>query len=773
VKSEQIEYAADSVRAIGVVDHETADGVAKLESVCSQWLKAIERSKWPSALQAFENASYLLGNHTTRYYFDTTQGFGWHAFGVHDSSRFDALIAKCADNHLIRPIETVVGLLTEARPEPRIEPNSDSIEDEDAARIGEAALQVIFEHPIKLTSVRREAAMIAMVAGTAVAETYYGPTGDPMSIPKVVAKKKKNPFYDENDPALGPEYETVMEQDGFETGWRSDFQCRLYTPMHISTDPTATRPEELGWISRTTFEDVDALREKFDIDEPGYYPEVVRSLGAGGTGEAINMPLFWWLRFQDIIASPQTMHSGGMSPSPYLTGHGLAPNQVLTHVIDVRPTAAFPRGRTLVVAGGKLIYCSPKEVGARAWSEQYPDRWHPYSFFHWFKLPGRFWGIPLLSKLVPLQKKINAIDAVVHANRTYLALGQWLLPRHAKMAEGRIGGVPGDHYTYIDVPGMKGPERVKNDALPGDLLNERALLAQSIDRIAASGVVDPNATSASALRSGEMLNFFLQEKLRSKAPMLQGFEEFLESIAQNILIDVQLNLLRDDPVLTAKIRAAARKTSNVSLQFFTGASLRDHNSVRIDISTELRHTPEADRENALTYLQMRQNPAPQEIHAVMKAIRLDKFMVGQQDRSINRARRMIARIKAGMLQAFLPIDAVDDAAAMAPVFADAILDETFLDLHEDQQKVIIGGFDYYNALASQAAAAVQQQQLQTELALKGLLPEQQLQTAQIEAQGEAMRIIAVAEAKQKIAEDPQLGSTGEGDEPADEESEAA
>jgi hypothetical protein len=720
-KSEQIEYAADSVRAIGVIDHEDEAQRTKLEAACSQWLKACERAKWPSALQAFENASYLLGNHTTRYYYDTSQGFGWHSFGVHDSSRFDALIAKCADNHLIRPVETVVGMLAEAKPEPRIEPNSDDIEDEDAAKIGEAFLQVMFEHPIKLSSIRREAGMIAAITGTAVAETFYGATGDPISVPKYKAKKKKNPFYDPEDPSLGDEYETVVEQDGFETGWRNDFQCRLYTQMHISVDPTATRPEEMGWVARTTYEDVDSLREKFDVDEPGYYPEVVRALGSGSSGDSMHMPLFWWLRFQDIIASPQSLHSGGMSPSPFVTGQGIAPNQIQVSVIDVRPTSQFPRGRTLVLAGGRLIYCSPKEVGARAWSEQYPDRWHPYSFFHWFKLPGRFWGVPLLSELVPLQKKINAIDALVHANRSYISLGQYWIPRHSKVAEGRISGVPGDHYTYIDVPGMSKPERVKNDALPGDLFAERAGLAQSIDRIAASGVVDPGQTSASALRSGEMLNFFLQEKLRSKSPMLQGFEEFIESIGQNLLIDGQLNLQKDDPELTARIRQAARKLSNVSLMFFTGASLRDHHSVRIDISTELRHTPEADRENALTYLQTRQMPTPVEINAVMKAIRLDKFMQNLQDASINRARRMIARIKAGMLEAFLPMDGIDDAGSMAPVFQNEILSEPFLDLSIEQQKVIIGAFDYYAGRAAAAAMAAKQQAITEQLILNGQL----------------------------------------------------
>jgi hypothetical protein len=439
-KKGEVEFDKTSVHALGRIDHSTEEERTALTALLHQLLSSGNDAKWPQALQYFENTSYLLGNHFTRYFYDPSHGFGVHQFGLDSTSRFDTLIAKVADNRLIRPVETVVVMLTDHRPQPRVDRNSDKPEDEDAAALGEVVINLHFERPLDMPNLLRDAVMIALTCGSVIAETEYGDTGEPTEIPKYKTVSKKNVFYDADDPESGPEKIEVQEEDGFETVSRRDAKCSLWTPMHVTVDPTATSFRDMGWIARTSFEDIDWIRENYAGDEDeGYYPEAIETLGPGDCSRSV---LYWWTKFQDVLETPHQFGMGGMAPNALLRANGMAPGQTTFTVVDVRPSRQFPRGRTLVLAGGKLIYCSPKEVGARAWSEKYHWRWHPYSYFGWFKVPGRFWSVAMLTQLVPLQKKINAIDALVHANRQYMSIGQWLLPRHAKLAEGRISGLP-------------------------------------------------------------------------------------------------------------------------------------------------------------------------------------------------------------------------------------------------------------------------------------------------------------------------------------------
>jgi hypothetical protein len=705
------EYALDSILALQRIPHDSLEGRDALESIATSWLNTLNQSKWPRGLQYFENASYLVGNHLTRYYYTAEQGLGVHTFGISDRSPYDGLVAKVADNKLLRPTESVVGLLTETSPEPRVEPNSELPEDEDAAKIAELYIQLISEHPLRLADKRREAVMTALITGTAIAETEYRETGYPIEIPKTVRRKSANPFYDPREPE-GPD--NVREVEIEETDpsktevvMRKDMSLKIWTPFHIDVDPQATRVEDITWIARSTYEDVDWIKDTFDKKGPGYYPEGLEGLGPQNAGQHI---LYWWAKFQDILESPQyAQHGGGFTSNSVNFSGGYAPNQTLFSVVDVKPSRDFPRGRTLIFAGGKLCYAGD----ARAWSSEYPWRWHPYSFFSWFKLPGKFWGTPLLTELIPLQKKINAIDAIVHANRQYIGVGQWMIPKHAKMREGGPSGLPGENFTYTDAgPGSRAPEKVRNIPLPGELLTERADLIKSINEIAAAGVVDSNQVTGSAARARAMLDFFRQEKLRSKSPMISDYQMFLESIAQNLLIEAQLNLLEEDPELTQRLQMAAREHSSLSVQAFTGASLRDHHTVRIDISSDLRHSPEATEAKAMEFYQFSGGQlTPQEREAVTKAINLDKFIKNEEDASVKRARRMISRIVTGDVDTAFPMPRVDVARAMAPVFQNEILSDRFHDHPKDVKGKLMEMFDLYAQLAAEEAQRQMEQQI--------------------------------------------------------------
>jgi hypothetical protein len=712
VDAEGNAFALDGIGAVQRLDHTTDEGRRGLQTVVMGWMNDTNRAKWVRGLQHFENASFLLGNHLTRYFFAAEQGLGAHTFGAHDASPFDTIVAKVADNQLIRPTETVVGLLTEQQPMPRVEPNSDSVEDEDASEIGEALVKLTFEKPLNMPMKLQESVLDAIITGHAVAEVEYGKTGLPVEVPRLGNVKRKNPLYEEGTDPPDEEFLEVEEYipGKVDVDVKRDILCRIWNHYHIDVDPAATCPEDMTWIIRSNYEDIDFIKEEFGRDEPGFFPENLDGLKQQNVTHHI---LYWWSRFQDILETPQYFfQTGGFTPGTRHLPGGQAPNQTLFSVMDVRPSLQYPRGRTLIFAGGKLIYAGD----ARAWHRKYAWRWHPYAFFPWFKLPGKFWGVPLLSFCVPLQKKINAIDAQVHANRQYISIGQWMIPRHSKIAEGKFSALHGEQFTYLDTPGGNKPEKIQNVPLSPELLAERAQLVQSIENLAASGAVDTGQVGPSAARAGVMLDFFRQEKLRSKSPLFRNLEKFLETICQNILIEFQINLIKEDPALTARLQRALRDHDSLSIQHFTGASLRDHHAVTIDISSELMHTPEAREARVMEYLQYAaglQFLSPEERSAVRKSTGIDKFMKNEENAAVRRARRMVARITAGDLEAFRPMDNIDIASAMAPVFQRACLVPKFEEHDEEVKAVLMSAYDYYAAIV----AAEQQAAMDAQMAM--------------------------------------------------------
>lgn len=694
----EVPASNESYLALGRIGTETPEDHAALTSVTNTWLTLLNRSKWARSIQHFENASYLLGNHLTRFFFDGS-GLGVHQFGLHDKSQFDNLVAKTSDNRLIRPTETMVSMLVQTRPTGRSVPNSSSPEDEDAAALAQIVLDTTWEKPLNMPAKLYEGGMTAAICGTVAWEVEYGETDIPVIVPGPVEVVET----DEKD--FDGEPMTELRSGPESVEYRKDIIARVWTPFHLTVDPAATSPDDLSWIARTSFEDIDWIREAYDKDDEGYFPDQLPGIASENQSQHV---LYWWSRIQDILEVPHTyQYGGGFTSSALMGWGGSAPNQTTFTVIDVKPTLEHPMGRTLVLAGGKLIYAGP----ARSWTEQYPWRWHPYAFWSWMRVPGRFWGVPLLSMIVPLQKRINAVDALVQINREFMSIGQWKLPRHSKIPDGMMSGIPAQHVRYTAIQGLEGPEKVDHRPLPNELLVEREESIKAIDLIAAAGIIDQLQISRSAARAGVMLNFLRQERLRSKSPTLQEFERAMETVCQNVLIEYQYNLRTDDPALTARLRAAARDHSSLAIKTFVGADLRDHHTVKLDIASALLKTPEAKQAQAMEVLQfLGPNTTAEERRGIFQVLELDDFLANEENASVDRARRMVSRIiNAGENRdpdSPKPSDFAftmpgENTKAVLGVIQVAILDDKYNDYTPEVKKILQVLRDQYEQLEAQ------------------------------------------------------------------------
>ena len=694
-----------SVEAIRRLNHADPAERMALEAVLVKYLDAMERSKWVRALQIYENASFLCGNHDVRFGYQAGgAGLVTLEYGRDHVSPQDRFLPHTYDNRLVRPTEKMVALFCKGRPTPRVEPNSDQPDDRQAAEIGAIVTQLYMEEPLRLPELRRRAALTAAICGTSAIETEYGSTDIPVVRPKTelreVPKSRRKLF--PVRPGTDPNQPVMEEVEvGEEVVYKADVQARVWSSLHLSPNPGATSEQDMIWLGRCTFEDIDNVYEAFadGKESDGVY---VDKIDQASSTTGADCALYWYHRIQDLVDAPHSAWSS-RAPSAWELDGQLAPNHALHYVVDVKPNRHFPRGRTMYMLGGKLIAVLEE---ARAWRPGYEERWHEYVFWRWFRLEGRFWGIAPLSLAVPMQKKINAIDAAIQANRHFMAFGQFFIPRHSNVKKGFFSGIPGEAYQYRDIPGHAKPERVRNDPLPPELIAERDWNIQSINDVFASTLSDP-AVAASAARAESILEFLRNERLEGKEPAVQEFEAMIEGMGRNVLIDIQFALGGEsDPALTRRILAAARDKSELAVSTFTGTMLRDNTHVRFDIASEIMRSPEAQAAKARELLQYGSDVlSPEQIQGVFDAMGMGDFMKTTEVAAVKRAKWIIAQVLEGNFGAATLYPKIDVPELMLPVVQRFILGERYVTIDPQRRKVIA---DFFYLLQAQVEAMMAQ-----------------------------------------------------------------
>ena len=172
----------------------------------------------------------------------------------------------------------------------------------------------------------------------------------------------------------------------------------------------------------------------------------------------------------------------------------------------VKPTAEYPNGRLITVAGGKLLYqgdlpYANGENGTRA---------YPFVRQTAYEVAGSFFGSSVIERLIPVQRAFNAVKNRKHEFLNRLSMGVMTVEDGSVDVDdlAEEGLSPGKVLVYRQ--GSKAPEIMSDLSMPDDFSEEEEKLLNEFVVISGVSNVTSSASNAS-LSSGTALEILVEQ----------------------------------------------------------------------------------------------------------------------------------------------------------------------------------------------------------------------------------------------------------------------
>jgi len=706
------------LHAIDDMSAKDHDKVGPMISNYSDSLNVNKQSlHWQRAVRNIENIMFTAGRHyvddilTSRLSNSSADGVGDLSL-VQEATRS---IPKPTNDLLGRYVETNIALLTENKPRPRVTPKSDRDEDQTAAELSELTLEYLWE-AVRMPAKMRETARMVLHTGMSMIEVAYDPTV-PRRIQIASTKKEVSVTLPDGSgpPVMAPREVPIVDENGrpvmeekIEYG---DITANVVTSFQFHT-PSAHFWENLGWVLKEEFTPIDTLRDKYltpPAEEVGFVKSNGWHLDAldNLTGTTVtNMALWWWERITELVEGP--------GPSIQLGSPDHWEAHTVVRTFDRAPSSQWPRGRTIITVGDRVLYDSPKEVGARAYDPRWPERWHPYVRYRWEGQTGSIQGRSLVSKLLPKIKRVNAIDTTLIMWRHTVPIATWIAPKGSMPVEDIWTGHPGQIWEYDPrrTAGAK-PEPVYPPPYPSTALNERDTQIAEMEMIAGTHEI-LNGERPVGVNSAAMVDILRKQALASRSSTLQEWDESHQELG-TLLLQTVTRYIKEDSRYLERIRILAReKHSTVSIEAFSGENLSDNVIVRVDTASMALVSKEAREAKMIEVLQYLPNIQTIEDiglrQAILDELGLKKALMPSGP-DVNRAKKMVSLIKQGRPDR-VTMMAEDDPFIFKTLLSNEIKNDGFIDLPEDQQKMLVDLMDLYDRQIKLREMEQQQQMMQ-------------------------------------------------------------
>ena len=209
--------------------------------------------------------------------------------------------------------------------------------------------------------------------------------------------------------------------------------------------------------------------------------------------------------------------SGGMGSASSLKDHA-----IVKEYWEL-PSKKHPRGRLIIVANDTMLY-----YGDLPWKAGENGEYAlPFTMFSVEERPGIFWGRPVVERLIPLQRRYNALRNRKAEYLKRVALGVLFVEEGSvdkdEVADEMLS--PGAVIPYAR--GSKAPEFARQESLPHSFEVEMESILQEFNQISGVSELSRQSKADSGLKSGVALQIALEQDDTRLAQTAANIEEFL------------------------------------------------------------------------------------------------------------------------------------------------------------------------------------------------------------------------------------------------------
>lgn len=631
-----------SDRDIAISEIDAAKEPEKLVGIVNEWYtrdiqnKIIRAATWSQSLHFLSGDQWIRYNDIDR---------KWQSIPV---TRTNRNIDRPVANYILVYVTTNAAMFT-GRPTISINPNTDDPRDKTASEVCEVIKEYLWEENDK-DDQYYEAALWGISLGITFRKSSKLPSGRVAVIPTGEVNAETGQSIDRPITLRNVKPEII-------------------SPYNMTFDGLAKRFQDVGVVMESSIRRLEWIKDNYDQEGPGYTGH------AKDLTEALNLSniLSMGEAIKDIVE--------GNSQTGYgYKAHEIA-NSNIVHEIYVRPTRKHQQGLMIVTSGDKLLYYNDSPY-------YYLDGkvWHPYTSWNYLKMPGNMWGLSLIQQLIPKQRSINSIDALIAYNRKTMAVGTWLIPTSSGIPDESLVGVPGQNISYH--PGERGERPMKESGvpLPGQVLEERNNHLADMDRISNSADVR-GGRNPSGVKTLGQLQILSENAERSMSKSVSSWEKFLEQSEQLDLLNFQSAYIVPDPRITRKLKMLSKDLSSFDWDSFRGDALNDNVSVRIEPGSTLNRSNLVQRDIILQLAKLGLLPDIASDPFQHKLF-LEKFGVSdlfnESDMDIKKAEKTIEMMMNGI---YPPVEEQDSADKQLLVLARYMKNPKFMD-YEPSIKIL-------------------------------------------------------------------------------------